>query len=101
MASRRRGLRCAAGAVLISFTPAQLWACATCFGKSDSALAAGLNWGIGSLLAVVTLVLGGIAAFFVHVARRAAAGEALEPPGASEAEIAPPSAPQETTLIHP
>lgn len=52
--------------------PEVLWACATCFGKTDSALAAGLNWGILSLLAVVLTVLAGITAFMVRVARREA-----------------------------
>lgn len=62
--------------------PDALWACATCFGKSDSALAAGLNWGILSLLAVVISVLLGIAAFFVHLARREAqTDEPSAPPG--------------------
>ena len=35
-------------------------------------MAAGMNWGIFSLLAVIVTVLGGIAAFFVFLARRAA-----------------------------
>jgi len=54
-------------------TPLPLLACAACYGKSDSALALGMNWGIFSLLAVVVFVLGGIAAFFVYLAKRAAA----------------------------
>jgi heme/copper-type cytochrome/quinol oxidase subunit 2 len=47
-------------------------ACATCFGKSDSKLAEGMNWGIFTLLLVVMSVLAGISAFFVFIARRAA-----------------------------
>lgn len=47
-------------------------ACATCFGKSDSKLAEGMNWGILTLLFIVMGVLGGISAFFVFLARRAA-----------------------------
>jgi hypothetical protein len=35
-------------------------------------MAAGMNWGILSLLAVVAVVLGSIAAFFVYLARRSA-----------------------------
>jgi hypothetical protein len=46
--------------------------CAACFGKSDSPLAEGMNWGILSLLAVILAVLGGIAGFFIFLARRAA-----------------------------
>lgn len=47
-------------------------ACATCFGKSDSKLAEGMNWGIFTLLLVVMSVLIGISAFFVFIARRTA-----------------------------
>lgn len=53
--------------------PGSLWACAACYGQSDSPLAAGMNWGIFSLLGVVVAVLGGIAGFFVYLARKAAA----------------------------
>jgi len=53
--------------------PASLWACAACYGQSDSPMAQGMNWGIFSLLAVVILVLGAFAAFFVYLAKRAAA----------------------------
>lgn len=47
-------------------------ACATCFGKSDSKLAVGLNWGILTLLVIVLSVLGGISAFFIFIVRRTA-----------------------------
>lgn len=51
-----------------------LFACAMCYGnKTDSPLAAGMNWGIMSLLVVVVLVLGAVASFFIFLARRAAA----------------------------
>ena len=56
-------------------------ACAVCFGNSESALAKGLVWGVFALLAVVVCVLGSVAAFFVFLARRAAAM-----PDASQAE---------------
>ena len=52
--------------------PGSLMACSACYGQSDSAMAKGMNWGILSLLAVVVTVMGGIAAFFVFMARRAA-----------------------------
>ena len=52
--------------------PESLWACAACYGQSDSPMAHGLNWGIFSLLLVVALMLGGIASFFVYLARRSA-----------------------------
>lgn len=53
-------------------TPSKGWACAACMGNPDEALTQGLNWGIASLLGVVLTVLGGAAAFFVTIARRAA-----------------------------
>ena len=49
-----------------------LLACATCFGRSDSALAEGMNMGILFLLGVIGVVLGGIASFMIFLARRAA-----------------------------
>jgi hypothetical protein len=52
-------------------------ACAACYGQSDSPMAHGLNWGIVSLLAVVFPVLGGIAAFFIFIAKKAAAASNL------------------------
>jgi len=48
-------------------------ACSACFGKSDSALAAGMNWGIFTLLGVIGSVLGGVASFFVYLAKKSAA----------------------------
>ena len=42
-------------------------ACASCFGKSDSQLAHGLNAGIYTLLGVVFIVLGAIAAFGIFL----------------------------------
>ena len=65
-------------AILIGSHPAVARACAACYGQSDSPLAQGFNWGILSLLAVVVCVLGGIAGFFVFLARRAAAQAAAK-----------------------
>jgi hypothetical protein len=53
-------------------------ACATCFGRSDSEMARGMNMGIMSLMAVIGLVLAGLVSFFVYVAKRAAAQEAKD-----------------------
>jgi hypothetical protein len=53
--------------------PSPLWACAACYGASDSPMAKGMNWGIASMLVMVVLVLGGVAGFFVYLARRSAA----------------------------
>ena len=62
------GLIAAAGAV--AFAPSPLLACAACYGKSDSALAQGMNWGIFTLLGVVLTVLTCILVFFVHIVRK-------------------------------
>jgi hypothetical protein len=59
-----------------------MFACAACYGgKSDSPLAAGMNWGIFSLLGVVVCVLGGIATFFVFLAKKAAMTASPAPQG--------------------
>ena len=49
-----------------------LLACAACYGQSDSPMAAGMNWGILSLLTVMAVVLGGVSAFFIYLAKRSA-----------------------------
>ena len=67
-------------ALAVAAAPQSVLACATCFGKSDSDLARAMNWGILSLLAVVVVVLSGIAAFFIYLARRAAITAAAETP---------------------
>jgi hypothetical protein len=54
------------------------WGCAACYGQSDSPMAAGMNWGILSLLGMIVLVLGGVAGFFVFLARRSAAFAAVQ-----------------------
>ena len=48
------------------------FACAACYGQSDSAMAAGMNWGILSLLGVVVMVLGSVASFFVFLCSKRA-----------------------------
>ena len=52
--------------------PAPLFACAACYGASDSPMAQGMNWGIFTLLGVILSVLTFIVAFFVHVGRTSA-----------------------------
>lgn len=66
-------------AVALAFQPSSLVACAACYGQSDAPMAAGMNWGIFSLLTVVVFVLGGVAAFFVYLARRAATVAVVDP----------------------
>ena len=63
--------------------PGQMYACAACYGRSDSRLADGMNWGILSLLAVVAVVLASFVAFFIYHLRRAA----LSGRGESQAQI--------------
>jgi len=58
------------GLAIVLARPDSLFACATCYGASDSPLAQGMNWGIMTLLAVVGSVMFGIVGFFVHVGRR-------------------------------
>jgi len=59
---------------LVAFAdPARIFACAACYGQSDSALAQGMNWGIFTLLGFIGFVLVGVAGFFVFLIRRAAA----------------------------
>ncbi len=59
-------------ALLLITLPPPALACAACFGRSDSRMAEGMNMGIFSLLAVITCVLGGVAAFFIYLAKRSA-----------------------------
>jgi len=60
-------------------------ACAACYGKSDSPLAQGMNWGIFSLLAMVVCVLSGVASFFIFLAKKSAAVSAA----AAQGELVP------------
>ena len=63
----------------LCLSPSSVFACAACFGASDSKLAIGMNWGIFSLLVVVVGVLGTIATFFIYLAKRAAMFSATAP----------------------
>lgn len=71
----------AALALGLAFHSPSVFACAACYGKSDSPLAQGMNWGIFSLLAVVVCVLGGIASFFIYLARKSARTPVVMPDG--------------------
>jgi heme/copper-type cytochrome/quinol oxidase subunit 2 len=59
-------------ALLLAVTPNRVWACATCYGASDSPLAQGMNMGIMFLLACIGVVILGICVFFSYIIRRAA-----------------------------
>jgi hypothetical protein len=64
--------------------PVNAFACAACFGKSDSAMAQGMNMGIFALLGVVVCVLSLVAGFFIYLARRSAK---IEPGPAAVTEL--------------
>ncbi|HVU07391.1 MAG TPA: hypothetical protein VHG89_02475 [Verrucomicrobiae bacterium] len=57
----------------VALAPSPLFACAACYGKSDSPLASGMNWGIFTLLGVIVTVLASIATFFIYIIRKEAA----------------------------
>ena len=88
--NRMKWIGLAAALALALHTDAAL-ACAACYGKSDSPLADGMNWGIFSLMGVVVCVLGSIAGCFIFIARRAAARNA--------AATAPAPAPQNELIV--
>jgi heme/copper-type cytochrome/quinol oxidase subunit 2 len=67
-------------AALAVSAPSSLFACAACYGKSDSPLATALNWGIFTLLGVVLTVLTCIAVFFVHIVRKESDSVNANPP---------------------
>ena len=71
----------AALAVVLALHANSALACAACFGKSDSPLAKGMNWGIFSLLGVVVCVLSGIAGAGVYFAKKSANFPDIKPPG--------------------
>lgn len=71
MIGRIRNLILLSG-VLAGLAGTQAFACATCYGASDSPMAQGMNWGILVLLGFIGTVLTGIVAFFVHVGRNSA-----------------------------
>lgn len=73
-----------AGAALM---PSPVFACAACYGKTDSALASGMNWGIFTLLGVVLTVLTCIALFFVHIVRKEEALSKSSPPANDPADL--------------
>mgnify|MGYP001194422848 FL=1 len=58
-------------ALLALGVKSNLYACATCYGASDSPLAQGMNWGIMVLLGFIFSVLVAVTSFFIYIARRA------------------------------
>jgi len=68
-------------AAAVSSLPSPAVACAACYGRSDSPLASGMNWGIFTLLGVVITVLLSIAGFFFYLIRRETAQARSAPAG--------------------
>lgn len=50
--------------------PRLAWTCAVCFGDPNSSLTQASTAGILTLLGITWVVLGGFAAFFVHLKKR-------------------------------
>lgn len=82
--------RTALVALAVASHSATAFACAVCYGKSDAPMAKGMNWGILVLMAIIGVVLSGIAGFFVYLAKRPALlpdnpeTEPGDPPGPRE-----------------
>jgi heme/copper-type cytochrome/quinol oxidase subunit 2 len=72
---------------LLALRAESVWACAACYGQSDSPLAQGMNWGIFSLLGVIVGVLTGITTFFVVLSRKSAAVRAVESDASQAKEV--------------
>jgi len=70
--------------LLVAATSQSVFACATCYGASDSPLAQGMNWGIMTLLGFISFVLLGVVAFFIFIVRRANALAAASTPLSTE-----------------
>jgi hypothetical protein len=60
-------------ALLAMSAPSSLFACAACYGRTDSPLAEGMNYGILTLLGVVLSVLTVFLLCFVHIVRKSEA----------------------------
>ncbi len=71
----------AAGVMAVALRAPSALACAACFGKSDSPLAEGMNWGIFVLLGFIGVVLSGFAGVGIYFAKRSAAITAATPAG--------------------
>lgn len=71
-------------ALTVLLNPAAAQACTVCFGRSDSKLAEGLNWGIFTLLGIVMVVLGAFGVFAYYLARRSVLSPIPIPPRAEQ-----------------
>ena len=92
---KTRALSCllfGAATLVLLASPQAASACAACFGKSNDAMAQGMNMGIFALLFVIGSVLVGVASFAIFLARRAARFPVAQPSAAPDAELAAPAA---------
>jgi len=64
--------------------PGVVLACPVCFGQNDSPMAQAMNLGIMLMLVVVAGVLGGFAAFFISLVRRARLADPVPGPARVE-----------------
>jgi hypothetical protein len=65
--------------LFLAVLPMGMEACSTCFGRSDSDMARGMNMGIFTLLSVLAFVLSILVAFFVFIGVRSSRSGELEP----------------------
>ena len=74
-------------AVFAALSPSPVLACAACYGRSDSPLASGMNWGIFTLMGVIVTVLLSIAGFFFYIIRKETAQANTSPAGQNLSEV--------------
>ncbi len=56
--------------LLACANPSALFACAACYGRTDSPLATAMNYGVLTLLGIVVAVLSVFLLCFVHIVRK-------------------------------
>jgi hypothetical protein len=85
-----RGLARSGGLALLlifaALAPGQVFACAACYGRTDDAMAVGMNWAILTLGVIVTTVLGAFLTFLIYVIRKSEAVEAARVQAAAAAK---------------
>ncbi len=74
-------------AVSAALSPSPAVACAACYGRSDSPLASGMNWGIFTLMGVIVTVLLSIAGFFFYIIRKETAHARTSSAGQNLSEV--------------
>jgi heme/copper-type cytochrome/quinol oxidase subunit 2 len=69
---------------LMALAPADVFACATCYGKVDDRMADGMNWAILTLGVIVLTVLGAFLTFLIYLIRKSEAVEAARSQAAAQ-----------------